>query len=175
MTLAPRVGWLLSYSYLWADDHRRGAEEGIKNRPCALVAATRRDGDRIVAIVTPVTHSPPADPETAIEIPAVTKARLGLDAQRSWIICNEANVFAWPGPDLRAAASHKPPSGTARCRRNSPPRRAKSFLDSPGLGAFGACRGPSERCRRRPIAADESWRFVSRQSPILAGEPAAVG
>ena len=62
MTLAPRVGWLLSYSYLWADDHRRGAEEGIKNRPCALVAATRRDGDRIVAIVTPVTHSPPADP-----------------------------------------------------------------------------------------------------------------
>ena len=51
MSLAPRVGWLLSYSYLWADDHRRGAEEGIKNRPCALVAATRRDGDRIVAIV----------------------------------------------------------------------------------------------------------------------------
>ena len=103
MTLAPRVGWLLSYNYLWADDHRRGAEEGVKNRPCALVAATRRDGDRIVAIVTPVTHSPPADLETAIEIPAVTKARLGLDAQRSWIICNEANVFAWPGPDLRAA------------------------------------------------------------------------
>ena len=77
-------------------------EEGVKNRPCALVTATRREGDRIVAIVVPVTHSPPADPTTAIEIPAVTKARLGLDAQRSWIICNEANVFAWPGPDLRA-------------------------------------------------------------------------
>jgi hypothetical protein len=30
MTLAPRVGWLLSYSYLWADDHRRGAEEGLR-------------------------------------------------------------------------------------------------------------------------------------------------
>ena len=57
-----------------------------------------------------MTHSPPADPETAIEIPAVTKARLGLDPQRSFIICNEANVFAWPGPDLRAAASHKPPT-----------------------------------------------------------------
>ena len=110
MTLEPRVGWLLSYSYLWADDHRPGAEEGVKNRPCALVAATRRDGDRIVAIVVPVTHNPPADPQTAIEIPAVTKARLGLDAQRSWIICNEANVFAWPGPDLRAAAGHKPPT-----------------------------------------------------------------
>jgi prevent-host-death family protein len=57
MTLAPRVGWLLSYSYLWANDHRRGAEEGIKNRPCALVAATRRDGDRIVAIVVPVSQN----------------------------------------------------------------------------------------------------------------------
>ena len=48
MSLEPKVGWLLSYSYLWADEHRRGAEEGTKNRPCALVAATRRDGDRIV-------------------------------------------------------------------------------------------------------------------------------
>lgn len=108
MSIAPKVGWLLNYSYLWADEHRRGAEEGIKNRPCALVAATRQDGDRIVAIVVPVTHSPPADPETAIEIPAVTKARLGLDAQRSWIVCNEANVFAWPGPDLRPPQTEAP-------------------------------------------------------------------
>lgn len=106
----PRVGWLLSYSYLWADDHRSGAEEGIKNRPCALVAATRREGGRVVAVVLPVTHSPPNDPEMAIEIPAVTKARLGLDAARSWIICNEANVFTWPGPDVRAAPGRKPPS-----------------------------------------------------------------
>lgn len=110
MSLEPKVGWLLSYSYLWADEHRRGAEEGTKNRPCALIAATRRDGDRIVAIVVPVTHSPPTDLATAIEIAAVTKARLGLDAQRSWIICNEANVFAWPGPDLRAAGGQTPPS-----------------------------------------------------------------
>jgi hypothetical protein len=109
MSLEPKVGWLLSYSYLWADDHRRGDEEGIKNRPCALVAATRRDGDRIVAVVVPVTHSPP-DPLTAIEIPAITKTRLGLDAQRSWIICNEASVFAWPGPDLRAATGRAAPS-----------------------------------------------------------------
>jgi mRNA-degrading endonuclease toxin of MazEF toxin-antitoxin module len=110
VSLAPKVGWLLSYSYLWADDHRRGDEEGTKNRPCALVAATRRDGNRIVVVVVPVTHTPPVDAARAIEIPAVTKARLGLDAQRSWIICNEANVFAWPGPDLRSAAGRTPPS-----------------------------------------------------------------
>ncbi len=105
----PRVGWLLGYSYLWSDDRRRG-EEGTKNRPCALVAASRREDDRIFAIVVPVTHSPPADPATAIEIPAVTKARLGLDAGRSWIMCSEANIFAWPGPDLRPAPGRTPTS-----------------------------------------------------------------
>jgi hypothetical protein len=36
-----------------------------------------------------------------IEIPAAVKARLGLDSARSWISVTEANVFAWPGPDLR--------------------------------------------------------------------------
>lgn len=110
MSLEPKVGWLLNYSYLWARDHQHGAEEGSKNRPCALVAATRREGSKMIAIVLPVTHSEPADPQTAIEIPALTKKRLGLDEQRSWIICNEANVFVWPGPDLRAAAGKKPPS-----------------------------------------------------------------
>ncbi len=34
-------------------------------------------------------------------IPAGTKARLGLDTDRSWIILTEANRFRWPGPDLR--------------------------------------------------------------------------
>lgn len=110
MSLEPKVGWLLSYSYLWANEHRRGAEEGLKNRPCALVAATRREGGRVVAIVVPVTHSPPPDLAIAIEIPAVTKARLGLDNERSWIICDEANVFAWPGPDLRLVAGQEPAS-----------------------------------------------------------------
>ena len=49
--------------------------------------SARREGDRIVAIVVPGDLLSAADPTTAIEIPAVTKARLGLDAQRSWIIC----------------------------------------------------------------------------------------
>lgn len=110
MKLEPKVGWLLSFSYLWADEFSRGGEEGVKNRPCVLVAATRRENDQIVAIVEPVTHSPPADPAIAIELPAATKARLGLDAERSWIVCDEANVFAWPGPDVRAAVGRTPAS-----------------------------------------------------------------
>jgi hypothetical protein len=37
----------------------------------------------------------------AVEIPAPTKKRLGLDDERSWIVLTEANLFVWPGPDLR--------------------------------------------------------------------------
>ena len=53
----------------------------------------------------PITRSRPADAAIAVEIPAATKARLGLDDDRSWIILNELNEFIWPGPDLRPAIS----------------------------------------------------------------------
>lgn len=52
--------------------------------------------------VLPITHTPPADPADAIEIPVAVKARLRLDNQRSWIVLTESNRFVWPGPDLRA-------------------------------------------------------------------------
>jgi hypothetical protein len=51
--------------------------------------------------VLPITHTAPGNPDDAIEIPAPTKNRLGLDAGRSWIVITEANEFVWPGPDLR--------------------------------------------------------------------------
>jgi hypothetical protein len=51
--------------------------------------------------VLPITHTPPANPADAVEIPADTKNRLGLDFDRSWIVITEANEFLWPGPDLR--------------------------------------------------------------------------
>nr|WP_206364784.1 hypothetical protein [Sphingomonas populi] len=54
-----------------------------------------------VVMVLPVTHTPPPDPRLAVEIPAATKARLGLDDTRSWIVVTEINRFEWPGPDLR--------------------------------------------------------------------------
>ena len=43
--------------------------------------------------------------EDGIEIPPATKRRLGLDAERSWIITTEFNRFTWPGPDIRPTAS----------------------------------------------------------------------
>ncbi len=33
--------------------------------------------------------------------PQATKQRLGLDAERSWVMLSEANRFVWPSPDLR--------------------------------------------------------------------------
>ena len=33
------------------------------------------------------------------------KSHLGLDAARSWVVINESNLFAWPGPDLRRIAN----------------------------------------------------------------------
>jgi len=50
-------------------------------------------------------HTPPAIGETAVEIPAATKKRLGLGDARSWIAVSQGNRFAWPGPDLRPITS----------------------------------------------------------------------
>jgi len=96
----PFPGLVLHYSYLWHDEHRRGLEEGTKNRPCVVVlAVTSEDGDTVVT-VAPITHTPPRIAGEAVEIPAATKDRLGLDEGRSWIVVNEINRFRWPGVDL---------------------------------------------------------------------------
>jgi len=99
----PTVGSVIRYSFLWRREAARGQEEGAKDRPCAIVVASKvADGDHTV-IVLPVTHTPPRDANMAVEIPAQTKERLGLDAERSWIVLTDANRFIWPGPDLRPA------------------------------------------------------------------------
>ena len=96
----PQPGMVISYAYLWRGEHEQGREEGAKTRPAVIVLTARdHEGDTIV-IVAPVTHSAPGSPEDAIEIPAATKVRLGLDSERSWVIVTEVNRFVWPGPDL---------------------------------------------------------------------------
>jgi hypothetical protein len=100
----PVPGLVIRYSYLWYSEHRAGREEGQKDRPCAIVAAIRSDAEGAQRVlVLPVTHSPPDDPELAVEIPARVKERLGLDSARSWVVLSEWNEFGWPGPDLRIA------------------------------------------------------------------------
>ncbi|MBP2295399.1 hypothetical protein [Azospirillum rugosum] len=104
----PAPGLVISYAYLWKRERRAGVGEGRKDRPCAIVLAVAdADGDRLV-YVAPITHTPPDDPANAIELPAKVKQRLGLDAERSWIVTDELNKFVWPGFDLRPVSRSKP-------------------------------------------------------------------
>jgi hypothetical protein len=99
----PVPGLVIRYSYLWAEEYGSGREEGLKDRPCAIIlVGAENDGERVVTVL-PVTHAPPSDLQLAVEIPQATKRRLGLDEERSWVALTEANRFVWPGPDLRPA------------------------------------------------------------------------
>jgi hypothetical protein len=80
--------------------------EGKKDRPCVIVLAAENTVDGTVVTVAPITHSHPQD-EIAVEIPATTKQRLGLDAERSWVVISEVNRFVWAGPDLRPISREK--------------------------------------------------------------------
>ncbi|MFL5280061.1 MAG: hypothetical protein ACJ8AW_03455 [Rhodopila sp.] len=107
---APHPGLVIRYSYLWHREAVSGQEEGSKDRPCAVVLAIQDDENRTRVYALPVTHSPPAADADAVEIPAVVKARLGLDGERSWVVVDEANLFNWPGPDLRFLPGKGPES-----------------------------------------------------------------
>jgi hypothetical protein len=99
----PVPGLVVRYSYLWAEEYGSGREEGTKDRPCAIILVSSEENGEHVVTVLPVTHAPPSDPGLAVEIPAATKHRLGLDDERSWVVLSEANRFIWPDPDLRPA------------------------------------------------------------------------
>ncbi len=99
----PQPGLVIRYSYLWEREARTGREEGVKDRPCAIVLVLLHNDDAPLVRVLPITHAAPIHAADALEIPAVTKQRLGLDSERSWIVFTEANDFVWPGPDLRPA------------------------------------------------------------------------
>lgn len=103
----PAPGLVISYSYLWHDRHRAGAEEGRKARPCAIVVAMVDDDGDTRVYVAPITHARPDDPH-AVELPPRVEKRLGLDDAASWIITSELNRFVWPGYDLRPIARDKP-------------------------------------------------------------------
>jgi hypothetical protein len=62
------------------------------------------DGEKVVT-VAPITHTKPDDLVLAIELTPATRRRLGLDAQKNWIMATEVNTFFWPGPDLAPNAT----------------------------------------------------------------------
>jgi hypothetical protein len=106
----PRPGLVIRYSYLWRREAEAGREEGVKDRPCAIIVAIETEAGETTVYALPITHSPPSDPEDAVELPETTKTRLGLDSERSWIVVSEGNSFIWPGPDLRFPPGEGPES-----------------------------------------------------------------
>ncbi|HXQ47180.1 MAG TPA: hypothetical protein VN806_11225 [Caulobacteraceae bacterium] len=102
----PEPGLVLSYAYLWRHERNRGLEEGSKARPCAVILATQTQDGKTMVTVAPMTHRPPSDATRAILMPASVKRHLGLDEEASWIIADEVNRFAWPGPDLRPVSRY---------------------------------------------------------------------
>jgi hypothetical protein len=103
----PASGLVISYAYLWRAQHQAGATEGRKDRPCAIVVATKDEDEDTLVYVAPITHTSPAD-GIGLEIPSAVKRRLGLDAARSWIVTDEFNRFIWPGYDLRPISRDRP-------------------------------------------------------------------
>jgi mRNA-degrading endonuclease toxin of MazEF toxin-antitoxin module len=117
----PVPGLVIRYAFLWSHDAERGLAEG-KDRPSVVVLATRQAGDQTIVTVAPITHSMPGDPDMGVEIPASTKARLGLDDDRSWVIVNEVNRFVWPAATCGRYGPQGRASRTDCCRLRSTSR-----------------------------------------------------
>ena len=100
----PQVGAVISFCYLWQREFEAGLAEGLKARPCLVIAVEFERGQgpaRPWVTVLAITRQPRRGPG-AVAMPADTKRRLGLDDDASWIVLGEANAFLWPGYDIRA-------------------------------------------------------------------------
>lgn len=105
----PLRGAVIRYAYLWADENRRGQEEGRKDRPAVVLALSVRDAEGATnVLVVAVTHTPPSDFDDAVPFPPDAKRRIGLDDAPAWIVTTEANAFVWPGPDVRPVPGRTP-------------------------------------------------------------------
>jgi hypothetical protein len=104
----PEPGLVIPYAYLWRHEHRKGQEEGRKVRPSVIVLAVQSPkGSAPRVTVAPITHTPPAKDGEAIELPPRVKQALGLDDDRSWILLDEVNQFAWSGYDIRPGSKDR--------------------------------------------------------------------
>ena len=55
----PTPGLVVRYSYLWREEHLKGQEEGVKDRPCAIIMVVTNENDDQT-----VTEQPKAAEET---------------------------------------------------------------------------------------------------------------
>jgi hypothetical protein len=100
----PIPGLVVRYNYLWRKDDAKGLSEGDKDRPCAIILASRKTGS---VTLVPITHSPPEHGEEhlSIEIPVEICKQIGLDDAGNYIRLGETNRFVWPSSHLRPLPS----------------------------------------------------------------------
>ena len=64
----PETGLVIRYSYLWLREHRQGREEGVKDRPRAIILATDTQDGETEVLVLLVMHSPSVGDAAALKI-----------------------------------------------------------------------------------------------------------
>ena len=52
----PRL--VIRHAYLWQSEFSKGQEEGLKDRPCAVILVTTDDDGEKLVTALPVTHTP---------------------------------------------------------------------------------------------------------------------
>ena len=112
MAFEPRPGLVIRYDFLWKEEQRSGREQGVKDRPCAIILVSRErdDGSREV-VLCPLSHAPPRAGESAVEVPSKVARHLGLDDQRSWIKTHQVNTLVWQ--------RDRPPYGVTPAKENA--------------------------------------------------------
>ena len=68
----PEPGLVIRYAFLWRREADAGLEEGLKDRPCAIVLAVKSEIGETTVYVLPITHSAPLEQD-----------RLGLNQSKT--------------------------------------------------------------------------------------------
>ncbi|MBT3011735.1 MAG: type II toxin-antitoxin system PemK/MazF family toxin [Candidatus Thiodiazotropha sp. (ex Lucina pensylvanica)] len=73
-----------------------GHTEGNKERPCAIIHVSKpKDNGMRDVVLCPITHSPPREGESTVEIPPKMARNLRLDDERCWIKTHQINTVEW--------------------------------------------------------------------------------
>ena len=109
--LAPEIGLVIRFDYLWKTESEAGQDDGVKDRPCVIVLSVDQfdDGGHQV-MVCPISHTPPVHGQPAVLVPGNVARHIDLDDRQSWIKTHEVNRFLWPAARLPFGIA-KTPSG----------------------------------------------------------------
>lgn len=73
----PRAALVIRYAYLWRDEYERGQEEGVKDRPCAVILVTKIADEETQVTILPIAHTPPREQAHGVRLPECTCRQIG--------------------------------------------------------------------------------------------------